>query len=87
MDKVAKFEENYVEFSKMKKKKLLESIDIARKIIAGETSYEGKHRITSPLTFLDEREKLERKDKGLPTPVFSSKTRHNFSGWQEKEGP
>ncbi len=73
MDKVAKFEENYVEFSKMKKKKLLESIDIARRIIAGDTSYEGKHRITNPLTFLDERERLERREKGLPTSVNSSK--------------
>jgi len=70
---VAKFEENYVEFSKMKKKKLLESIDIAKKIISGETTYEGKNRITNPLTFLEERERLERKEKGLPVAVNSSK--------------
>ena len=29
------------EFSKMKKKKLLESIEIAKKIIGGDTTYEG----------------------------------------------
>ena len=41
LDKVAKFNQNISEFSKMKKKKLLESIEIAKKIIGGDTSYEG----------------------------------------------
>ena len=41
IDKVSKFNQNFNEFAKMKKKKLLESIEIAKKIIAGDTSYEG----------------------------------------------
>ena len=41
IDKVSKFDKNFNEFAKMKKKKLLESIEIAKKIIAGDTSYEG----------------------------------------------
>jgi len=61
LDKVAKFEENYDEFAKMKKKKLLESIDVARKIISGQTSYE------------DERERLERREKGIPQPIVKRK--------------
>jgi len=42
LDKVAKFHQNFSEYSKMKKKKLLESIEIARKIIGGETTYEAE---------------------------------------------
>jgi hypothetical protein len=40
LDKVAKFEENFTEYAKMKKKKLVESIEIAQRIINGETTYE-----------------------------------------------
>lgn len=38
---MAKFEENFTEYAKMKKKKLVESIEIAQRIINGETTYEG----------------------------------------------
>jgi len=41
LEKVAKYQDKYEEFAKMKKKKLLESIEIANKIIKGETTFEG----------------------------------------------
>jgi hypothetical protein len=43
MDKVAKFQDKYNEFAKMKKKKLLEAIEIANKIVKGETTFKGEY--------------------------------------------
>jgi len=43
LEKVAKFQDKYNEFAKMKKKKLLESIEIANKIIRGETTFEDEN--------------------------------------------
>lgn len=54
LDKVAKFEENFEEYGKLKKKKLMDSIIIARNIIAKQTTYE------------EERDKLDRKNGILP---------------------
>jgi len=42
LDKVAKYQQKYNEFAKMKKKKLLESIEIADKILRGETTFENE---------------------------------------------
>ena len=42
LDKVAKYQEKYDEYAKMKKKKLLHSIEIANKIVRGETTFQGK---------------------------------------------
>lgn len=41
-DKVAKYAEFYDEYKKVKAKNLLESIKIADRIIAGESTYESK---------------------------------------------
>lgn len=59
---MAKFQQKYNEYAKMKKKKLLESIEVANKIIRGETTYEGKHNPFKFWTFLAESKRLENDD-------------------------
>lgn len=42
LSKITKYSENYEENTKVKRKNLPESVKIADRIVAGETSYEGK---------------------------------------------
>ncbi len=76
LDKLAKYQQKYNEFAKMKKKKLLESIEIADKIIRGETTFECtsspfplfKFRIVESEKLKEEYRNLQNEIKPKPKP-------------------
>lgn len=74
LDKVAKFQDKYNEFAKMKKKKLLEAIEIANKIVKGET------------TFKAESAKFDGKGQPTQTPKRKKDTKPNQKSPKNKEG-
>ena len=74
----------------MKKKKLLESIEIANKIIRGETTFEGMYSHLQVSCSLDESEKLKNEyknslieQKPKPKPINSSNAQKGKNGKSE----